>query len=410
MAEWWASPGSSLHHLYSRLGSASATGRPGGDGMTALVIQADARHLPLADASVDLIVTSPPYFALRSYRDDGVHYDGQVGSEASPGEFLDALIECTREMVRVLKPSGSIFVNLGDKMAGTGGANDNTGLLGRPQYRAPDVDRFSASRNNTKQTSGFVPAKSRMLLPHRYAIRCVDELGLICRMDMVWNKPNGLPESVTDRVRASHEYWFHLTKEPRYFSAVDEIREPHAPWTLRAYEYEQKNEYKRKHNTNRVDGGNAKDYAVANPLGKIPASVWTIPTGPLTYPGTYWVRSPDDGRHRWWHPQPLWVQAERWVADGHTEIMVSDIDHFAAFPQEWPRRLILGWSPPGGVVADPFGGTGTVAGVARTLGRTGISVDLSADYSRLARWRIFESGHFAKSEQRTWADRQETLL
>ena len=86
--------------------------------MTAVVLRGDARRLPLPDACVDLIVTSPPYFGLRSYTDDGAHYDGQIGSEATPGEWLAALVGCTAEWVRVLKPSGSIFVNLGDKYSG----------------------------------------------------------------------------------------------------------------------------------------------------------------------------------------------------------------------------------------------------------------------------------------------------
>ena len=85
--------------------------------MMPTLLRGDARELPMPDASVDLIVTSPPYFGLRSYQDGGEHYDGQLGAESSPREFVDALIECTREMARVLKPSGSIFVNLGDKYA-----------------------------------------------------------------------------------------------------------------------------------------------------------------------------------------------------------------------------------------------------------------------------------------------------
>ena len=85
--------------------------------MSIRIIRSNALALPLADESVDLVVTSPPYFGLRSYQDGGEHYEGQIGSEATPAEFLDALIAATREMVRVLKPSGSIFVNLGDRMS-----------------------------------------------------------------------------------------------------------------------------------------------------------------------------------------------------------------------------------------------------------------------------------------------------
>ena len=102
--------------------------------MTAVVLRGDARHLPLPDACVDLIVTSPPYFGLRSYTDGGGHYDGQIGSEATPEEWVAALVACTAEWVRVLKPSGSIFVNLGDKYNSAASSQQSGGKLSsRPQ-------------------------------------------------------------------------------------------------------------------------------------------------------------------------------------------------------------------------------------------------------------------------------------
>jgi len=294
-----------------------------------MLIQGDATVIPLADNSVDLVVTSPPYFSLRSYRDDGEHYDGQIGSESTPQEFLEALWAATAEMVRVVKPSGSIFVNLGDKYV-------KKGLLG---------------------------------LPWRYAIGCTDDLGLILRAEIVWSKPNGLPENVTDRVRRSHEQWFHFTLEPRYFSAIDEIREAYTSPPAKA----QKSKAAESGATLNPTLNPTHDLE-HNPLGKLPGSVWSIPSEPL--------RVPDH----------------------------LGVDHFAAFPQEWPRRLILGWCPPDGVVLDPFAGTGTVPMVARVLGRTGIGVDLSADYLRLADWRIHESGHADKTMRRTNQERQGSLL
>ena len=92
----------------------------------AIVLRGDAAHLPLPDASVDLICTSPPYFGLRSYTDGGEHYGGQIGSEATPREYIAALLDCTREWVRVLKPSGSIFVNLGDRYDARPGSGPNS--------------------------------------------------------------------------------------------------------------------------------------------------------------------------------------------------------------------------------------------------------------------------------------------
>mgnify|MGYP000420346348 CR=1 FL=1 len=217
---------------------------PGG----AALVRGDACAIPLGDNTVDLIVTSPPYFALRSYQDGGEHYDGQIGSEATPAAFLEALWAVTAECWRVLKPSGSLFVNLGDKYAGTGGGNGQSGIGGpRP---TGDHDARSMPTNNTKQTSGFVRSKSLMGLPWRYAIGCIDGKadpegrGWVLRSEIIWSKPNGLPESVTDRVRRSHEQWFHLTKEGRYFANVDPIREDvvtgERPQTKRAAELAQR--------------------------------------------------------------------------------------------------------------------------------------------------------------------------
>jgi hypothetical protein len=397
------------------------------------VLRADARCLPLPDASVDLIVTSPPFYALRSYTDGGVHYAAQIGSEPTWQQYIDSLIDCTREWVRVLKPEGNLFVELGDKYAGSrmdGSSDNGTGsstLVGTPSIR----DR-TAAMGRAKATSGGIPAKCLMDLPHRYVIRCVDELGLIKRAEIPWHHVNGLPESVTDRVRRAHSMVFHLTRLPRYYAAVDEIREGYRG----------------------QDGGVGRPYAgrsdsrwstlrgdYENPLGKLPGSVWSIPSQPLQVPAHLGV------------------------------------DHFAAFPMELPRRCIMGWSPPGvctgcgqgrrpvvdreyghdpshangrfagesvlrldqgqgdihkgrykphemphgrarleatitgyvcacpqpdaptrpAIVLDPFSGTGTTLLVASALGRIGIGVDRSMDYARIAKWRTTDPGERAKA-------------
>jgi len=393
----------------------------------------------LGDNTVDLIVTSPPYFALRSYQDGGEHYDGQIGSEGTPTAFLEALWAVTAECWRVLKPSGSLFVNLGDKYAGSAGwcnsaASAESSSLGGRQQR-------QNAHATPKAPESSIRAKSLMGLPWRYAIGCIDGQadpdgrGWVLRSEIVWSKPNGLPESVTDRVRRSHEQWFHLTKEGRYYSNVDEVREE-----AKYPDDGLRGDAGKRAGMTTVNGHRA-DHVQPHPLGKLPGSVWTVPTQPLIVPD--------------------------WL----------DVDHFAAFPTEWPRRLILGWSPPGicvecgegrravvdkvtkgqhlapaavgrmdgkrndeaahagrigsaeatitgtacacdkptapttpAVVLDPFSGTGTVAGVARALGRYGVGCDLSADYMRLARWRIWQSGMGAKVESRTNGERQGVLL
>ena len=315
---------------------------------TARLLKANALSLPIADNTVDLIVTSPPYFALWSYQDGVEHYDGQLGAEATPKEFIDALIMATSEMVRVLKPSGSIFVNLGDKYAGSNGQSGGTGELSK-------VHGVGASGNQPKELRrGYVPktsvrSKSLMGIPWRYALRCIDDLGLILRAEIIWAKTNGMPESVMDRVTRKHEQWFHFVKSEAYYSNIDAIRIPLAAKS-HALGNKKNNPYRHDVNTTtRIWGDDL--------LGKMPGSWWAIPTQPL--------QVPED----------------------------LGVEHFAAFPTEWPRRLILGWSPPAAVVLDPFGGTGTTAAVAKALGRTGISVDLSADYLRLAGWRCNGDGY-----------------
>jgi SAM-dependent methyltransferase len=369
--------------------------------LTAIVTRGDAAHLHLPDETVDLVVTSPPYWSLRSYQDGGAHMGGQIGDEDTADEYVDNLIDCTREWVRTLKPSGSLFVNLGDK---------------------------------------YGPDKGLLMLPQEYARACRRHLGLILRAEIIWSKPNGLPESVTDRVRRSHEQVFHFVKQPRYYTAVDEIREDvlhpgrgMAP-DLRRVEGRLGDRAARgAREADRPAGDNSK---ASNALGKLPGSVWSIPTAPLMVPDHLGV------------------------------------DHFAAFPPELVRRIVLGWSPrevctacgegrrpvskrdpidpaflasnkrgddrghviergvsqtsilriglqsgqspatritgwacgcpdtsapaTPGVCLDPFGGTGTTALVASAFGRVGISVDLSADYCRLAQWRTTDRGELAR--------------
>jgi DNA modification methylase len=255
----------------------------------AVVLRGDARRLPLPDGIADLILCSPPYYKLREYTDDDGAFPGQIGAEPTPAAYLETLWACMAEWARVLKPAGSIFVNLGDTY--------NSGPSGR---RGSSAGRGSESAG--------MPAKCLRGLPWRYAIGCTDQLGLILRAEIIWDKPTALPESATDRVWRSHEQVFHFTRQPRYYAAADEIREQYSPLTHHQG-YKGAVPYGAgKHGTGastlHVNGG-------TNPLGKMPGSVWTIPSAPLIIP-------------------------ER-----------LGVDHFAAYPPELCRRIILGWSPPG---------------------------------------------------------------
>ena len=413
-------------------------------GPGASLVRSDATAIPLGDNTVDLIVTSPPYFALRSYQDGGEHYGGQIGSEDTPTAFLEALWAVTAECWRVLKPTGSLFVNLGDKyvgsaVVGSGGKGEASKVHGGGSNL-----KANTQSDGRRVTYGATRAKSLMGLPWRYAIGCIDGqadpdgCGWVLRSEIVWSKPNGLPESVTDRVRRSHEQWFHLTKEGRYYSNVDEVRENYSDRVIESQKYVGRDiEAGGKYAGSGLNADGSKGILGLgskgmNPLGKLPGSVWTVPTQPLIVPD--------------------------WL----------DVDHFAAFPTEWPRKLILGWTPSGictvcgegrrsttdktvgnpgysidqrertsisggpptggnvtrvitgeacgcpdtsapttpAIVLDPFGGTGTTAMVAKALGRYGISLDLSADYLKLARWRVFDSGHADKAIARTNTEAQ----
>ena len=392
--------------------------------MSVTILRADARMLPLADESVDLIVSSPPYWSLRAYQDNGETYDGQIGAEATPGEFVDALIDCTREWMRVLKPSGSMWINLGDKY------NAYNGNRGEGTIQANGV-RQGAPKGHGLDVKD-VRAKSLIGIPWRYAIRCIDDLGLILRAEVIWSKPNGLPESVTDRVRRSHETWLHFTKEPRYFSAVDEIREEHiAPG--------------RQAGKNALSGmqtirpRGVSDPSEPNPLGKLPGSVWTIATQPLTVPAhlgvDHFAAFPMEMPRRiirGWSPSGVCVEcgegrrpvAEatgRIVASSGSALLGGDGEKYAGRNDSHaPVRTATGWSLPKservltgyacacpdttgpttpGVVLDPFGGTGTTALVASVLGRHGVSVDMSADYCRLATWRTTDPDQIARAMQ-----------
>jgi DNA modification methylase len=289
--------------------------------VSAVILRADARSLPLPDACVDLICTSPPYYSLRDYRDGSGSLEGQIGSEATPREYLDALIACTAEWMRVLKPSGSLFVNLGDKYANDakwGGATSGKHVAGL--HGQTGIGRAKAKTG--------IPPKSLIGLPWRYAIRCVDDLGLILRRDIVWAKVNCLPESVTDRAATRHEYLFHLVKQPRYYAAVDEIREPHEMKPQRRPGGHKSRQAlgvlpAQTFSTSQRDEAGTDGH----PLGKLPGSVWEIPSVPLVVPEHVSHARCCGGRKR------------PGCQDG--------LDHHAAFPFELPRRIILGWSPPG---------------------------------------------------------------
>jgi DNA modification methylase len=339
-----------------------------------LVVNADARDLGfLPDESVDVVATSPPFYLLRSYRDRGQHYSGQIGSEPSYREYLETLWTATREWVRVLKPSGSIFIEIGDKYSGAGGPGGDYDPGGQRDGQ-PRIDAQEYWSASSPANSG-IRSKSLMGLPWRYALGCIDNLGLILRAEIVWERRNGLPESVTDRVRRSHSTLFHFVKSERYYSAVDEIREeylrPDAADGSRIF-----GGTKAIGATDLVgaaarrQGHNA--YEGLHDLGKLPGSVWPLSSEPLRIPDyflevdgrweSFWRGSPKKDRKAesgglFDYPDvgelvypgyvDLWRMVEgRYLAGDTRAMMLLKMNHFAAMPSELVRRIVLGWSPP----------------------------------------------------------------
>jgi DNA modification methylase len=175
-----------------------------------VILQADAGCVPLPDASVDLIVTSPPYFGQRTYTDGGKKISGQAGGELSPKAYTENLLACTQEWLRVLKPGGSVFVNIADKYAAY---NRNRGPS-RSLSANADPGREVVTE------AGLPPGtrnKSLMGLPARYMLGCADDLGLTCRAVVIWRKHPPMPERVRDRCPTAHEYVLHFTKRDRYY-------------------------------------------------------------------------------------------------------------------------------------------------------------------------------------------------
>lgn len=186
------------------------------NGRSAGLIRGDALRMPLRARSVDLIVTSPPYFDLRNYEDGGEAYAGQIGAEPTATDFLVSLWTVLDECWRVLKTTGSAWVNLGDKYSMTNASGIRTkSLMMIPEaFRLGAIDPKFRCRT---ATPWFLPSE-------------VHHPKWIARGVVIWDKPNAMPEPVSDRVRRSHEEWVHLVKAPRYFTGVDEIRE--APTTI----------------------------------------------------------------------------------------------------------------------------------------------------------------------------------
>lgn len=279
----------------------------------------------MADQSVNCCVTSPPYFGLRNY---GV--DGQMGLEATPEEFVSALVVVLREVRRVLSDDGTLWLNLGDTYANDGKWGGSSG------GKHPKGLHGDTGVGRSKKTTGL-PEKNLIGIPWRVAFALQAD-GWILRQDIIWQKPNAMPESVGDRCTKSHEYVFLLSKSPKYFFDSAAIKEDAVKGAAGSSFNKGKtaeHQMGRSSSAERVEDGKRNR-----------RSVWAVPTTP-------------------------YKEA-----------------HFATFPPGLIEPCILAGCPIGGTVLDPFGGSGTTAGVSVAHGRKAILCELNPEYAALVPSRV----------------------
>jgi DNA modification methylase len=310
-----------------------------------VLIRADARKIPLGDESVHCVATSPPFYGLRDY---GI--SGQIGLEPTPAAYVAELVAVFREVWRVLRDDGVCWVNLGDSYA----ASANT---------EGSAKRRGAMNGHTRAIPPGLKPKDLIGIPWRVAFALQAD-GWYLRSDVIWAKPNPMPESVTDRPTKAHEYVFLLTKSARYFWDQEAVREPDSGQQHHRNVFdgqpslEPSGGLRSAHSGIRVCG-----VPESNGSGRNVRSVWTIPTQP--YSGA----------------------------------------HFATWPEALVKRCILAGCPVSGIVLDPFVGSGTTVKVARRLGRHGIGLDLSAAYLNLAQERL-DAPETAEGRERVELERQ----
>ena len=278
--------------------------------------------------SVQCCVTSPPYWGLRDYGEDG-----QIGLEKTPEEYTARLVAVFAEVRRVLRDDGVLWLNLGDSYASGGMSNpSSSSTLGGGKDRG--ASEYSISRTIP---DGLKP-KDLVGIPWRVAFALQAD-GWYLRSEVIWAKPNPMPESVTDRPTKAHEQVFLLSKSGRYFYDADAVREPSS------YDGPPKPgiQAQTAHTGLPVHSGRLGE---GNPLGRNKRSVWTIATQPFS--GA----------------------------------------HFATMPPELAETCIKAGSRVDDVVLDPFGGAGTTALSARLLGRRFVHIDLNPEYIEIARRRV----------------------
>lgn len=311
----------------------------------------------IAAASVNTCVTSPPYFGLRDYG-----HDGQIGLEQSPDEYVAKLVQVFREVRRVLRDDGTVWVNLGDSYAGSQMTGGNNG------FNADGGDEGYKMKRQFKRlvkTPGLKP-KDLIGIPWRVAFALQAD-GWYLRQDIIWHKPSPMPESVTDRCTKAHEYIFLLSKSERYFWNFEAMQET-AAYGARGSEFHTGKTGEHQLGRSSTKPRTSKSRGEFN--GKTNSII-----------GREAFRSIRETRNR----RSVWTVATTPYKGAH----------FATFPPKLIEPCILAGCPAGGVVLDPFFGAGTTGLVCMAQGVRCIGIELNREYCDLAKTRLSQGNLFA---------------
>lgn len=319
--------------------------------------QANVMNVPwsLPDNSIDCCVTSPPYWGLRDY---GVV--GQLGLEKTPEEFIERMVIVFEEVRRVLKPEGTCWINIGDSYANKGGGFNTT----KSTLNGTSNTEKRAGRKNKMVTAvGGLKPKDLVGVPWMLAFALRDA-GWYLRQDIIWHKPNPMPESVTDRCTKAHEYIFMLTKSAKYYYDYEAIKTP---------------------------GLNPAD-----DIRRIQKATLSGKSTPGLNNGIRQDKQRGHSRRHngfndRWDKMPVDEQM-RMGANKRSVWTVSTVGfpeaHFATFPEGLITPCILAGCPKGGIVLDHFMGAGTTAVVAKSHGRNYIGYELNPEYIEIANKRL----------------------
>jgi len=273
---------------------------------------------------VQTCVTSPPYFGLRDYG-----HDGQIGLEETPEQYIDAMVEVFSCVKNILADDGTLWLNIGDSYAGNNSQASNNGRAGFGNARERVVNR----------TGEGLKTKDLIGIPWMLAFALRAD-GWYLRQDIIWHKPNPMPESVTDRCTKAHEYIFLMSKSAKYYYDIEAIKEE-------AHSTDNSNRNRDDTKLNNTAGRTRMAGLKTNHYeNKNKRSVWTVTTKP--YEGA----------------------------------------HFAVFPTDLIEPCIMAGAPVGGIVLDPFMGSGTTAQVAQSLGRQYLGCELNPEYAPLQKKRL----------------------